>query len=243
MKDFQLDFPCVSFKEKGETAESERPGERVNWKVWFEMSGTFPLAFFADLLQKKRVAARSERSVYIARRAKCTERERLQDSLFRRRKTLALRRIDSWKSDFAKSSPRWEQVVFVSVKIIETHVVRSRFRRTYAGDLSWIFCSELWALAPPLSWLGEARRFLFFSTSSFLCFENWDQEVALPGPVVFFPSSLGNQQKRKRIASDKLTFAKPPAKLRNLEKRRARARATFWIFGTHPLQKMSTGNA
>ena len=52
MKDFQLDFPCVSFKEKGETAESERPGERVNWKVRFEMSGTFPLAFFADLLQK-----------------------------------------------------------------------------------------------------------------------------------------------------------------------------------------------
>ena len=51
-------------------------------------------------------------------------------------------------------------------------------------------------------------RFLFFSTSSFLCFENWDQEVALPGPVVFLPSSLGNQQKRKRIASDKLTFAK-----------------------------------
>ena len=142
MKDFQLDFPCVSFKEKGETAESERPGERVNWKVWFEMSGTFPLAFFADLLQKKRVAARSERSVYIARRAKCTERERLQDSLFRRHKTLTLRRIDSWKSDFAKSSPRWEQVVFASVKIIETHVVRSRFRRTYACYLSWIFSSE-----------------------------------------------------------------------------------------------------
>ena len=54
MKDFQLDFPCVSFKEKGETAESERPGERVNWKVCFEMWGTFPLAFFADLLQKTR---------------------------------------------------------------------------------------------------------------------------------------------------------------------------------------------
>ena len=52
MKDFHLDFPCVSFKEKGETAESERPGERVNWKVCFEMWGTFPLAFFADLLQK-----------------------------------------------------------------------------------------------------------------------------------------------------------------------------------------------
>ena len=31
--DFQLDFLCFSFKEKGETAESERPGERVNWKV------------------------------------------------------------------------------------------------------------------------------------------------------------------------------------------------------------------
>ena len=43
MKDFQLDFPCFSFKEKGETAESERPGERVNWKVCFEMWGTFPV--------------------------------------------------------------------------------------------------------------------------------------------------------------------------------------------------------
>ena len=76
-----------------------------------------------------------------------------------------------------------------------------------------------------LSARAARRRFLFFSTSSFLCFENWDQEVALPRPVVFLPSSLGNQQKRKRIASDKLTFARPPAKLRNLEKRRARARA------------------
>ena len=54
MKDLQLDFPCFSFKEKGETAESERPGERENWKVCFEMWGTFPLAFFADLLQKAR---------------------------------------------------------------------------------------------------------------------------------------------------------------------------------------------
>ena len=243
MKDFQLDFPCVSFKEKRGNrrkweARRTRKLESLIWNVRH-----FSFSFFCWFAAKKRVAARSERSVYIARRAKCTERERLQDSLFRRRKTLALRRIDSWKSDFAKSSPRWEQVVFVSVKIIETHVVRSRFRRTYAGDLSWVFCSELCALAPPLSWLGEARRFLFFSTSSFLCFENWDQEVALPGPVVFLPSSLGNQQKRKRIASDKLTFARPPAKLRNLEKRRARARATFWIFDTHPLQKMSTGNA
>ena len=73
-------------------------------------------------------------------------------------------------------------------------------------------------------------RFLFFSTSSFLCFENWDQEVALPRPVVFLPSSLGIQKKRKRIASDKLTFARPPAKLRNLEKRRARARAPLFAF-------------
>ena len=59
MKDFHLDFPCVSFKEKGETAESERPGERVNWKVWFEMSGTFPLAFFDDFIV--RIFARAQK--------------------------------------------------------------------------------------------------------------------------------------------------------------------------------------
>ena len=41
-------------KEKGETAESERRGEREKWKDCFEMWGTFPLAFFADLLQKTR---------------------------------------------------------------------------------------------------------------------------------------------------------------------------------------------
>ena len=70
----------------------------------------------------------------------------------------------------------------------------------------------------------------FCSTSSFLRFENWDQEVGLPRPVVFLPSSLGNLQKRKRVASDKLTLARPPAKLRNLEKRRARARARAPLF-------------
>ena len=220
---------------------------RVHARNYPLFAGSFRVSFifndtWADLLQK-RVCDMQRAFRRVTRRATYPERDWMQDSLFRKYKISALRRIDSWKSDFAKSSPRWEQVVFVSVKIIETHVVRSRFRRTYAGDLSWVFCSELCALAPPLSWLGEARRFLFFSTSSFLCFENWDREVALPGPVVFLPSSLGNQQKRKRIASDKLTFARPPAKLRNLEKRRARARATFWIFDTHPLQKMSTGNA
>ena len=63
MKDFQLDFPCVSFKEKGETAESERPGERENWKVCFEMSGTFPLAFFDDFFQNftARIFARARK--------------------------------------------------------------------------------------------------------------------------------------------------------------------------------------
>ena len=36
-------------KEEGETAESKRPGERANWKLRFEMSGTFPLAFSSRL--------------------------------------------------------------------------------------------------------------------------------------------------------------------------------------------------
>ena len=50
--DFFQNFTARIFararKEKGEAAESKRPGERVNWKLWFEMSGTFPLAFFDD---------------------------------------------------------------------------------------------------------------------------------------------------------------------------------------------------
>ena len=87
MKDFQLDVPCFSFKEKGETAESERPGERVNWKVCFEMWGTFPLAFFAD---------------------------------------------------FGAFSD-WQYSHFITFLHF---LVRSRFRRTYACYLSWIFSSE-----------------------------------------------------------------------------------------------------
>ena len=70
---------------------------------------------------EKRVAARSERCVYFARRAKYTEREGVQDSLFRKYKTSAVRRIDSWKSDFAKSSSRWERLVFVGVKVMKTN--------------------------------------------------------------------------------------------------------------------------
>ena len=92
---------------------------RVHARNYPLFAGSFRVSFifndtWADLLQK-RVCGMQRAFGRVTPRAKYPEHHWMQDSLFRKYKTSGLRRIDSWKSDFAKSSSRWERVVFVGV--------------------------------------------------------------------------------------------------------------------------------